>query len=110
MKNPGGPFFVGCSIMQGTPRLEIYLFQTLMFALASPFGAAIAQITPISVAPAMLGLSSGTFLYVGTIELVAKHIVRPQRGQHMDSFGQRMENVGFFVVGWAMMSLLAMWL
>jgi hypothetical protein len=81
-----------------------------MFALASPFGVALAQITPISMTPAMLGLSSGTFLYVGTIELIAKHIVRPQCGQVMESFGQRMEKVGFFVVGWAMMSLLAMWL
>jgi hypothetical protein len=55
--------------------------------------------------PVVIGLSSGTFIYVGVVELLAKELA------DRSECGDRDEVSKFvlFVVGWGAMAVLALW-
>ena len=100
-------FALGNRILRSNPPLPAYLAQTLAFALATPLGACLALVAPVSAAPALLGLSSGTFLFVGAVEVVGKELVVRKAGEPLL---ERLEKWGMLVFGWAAMALLAVWL
>ena len=52
--------------------------------------------------PAAIGLSGGTFLFVGVVELLARNILQ-QDDEDLPT------KLGLFLAGWAAMALLALW-
>lgn len=57
--------------------------------------------------PIVVGLSSGTFLYVGVVELLAKDLadLKTKCGNDRDELAKLL----LFVGGWAAMAVLALW-
>lgn len=76
-----------------------------MFAVATPLGIGIgyafSEIGHGSVSAAMSALASGTFLYVALNEVIPKELEHPD--------GHRLLKVGALLLGFGLMSLLAVW-
>jgi zinc transporter 1/2/3 len=76
-----------------------------MFAAATPLGIAIGYATSTvghsSAGAAMSALASGTFLYVALNEVIPKELEHPD--------GHRLLKVAALLLGFGLMSLLAVW-
>lgn len=76
-----------------------------MFAVATPLGIGIgyafSNIGNGSVSAAMSALASGTFLYVALNEVIPKELEHPD--------GHRLLKVVALLIGFGLMSLLAVW-
>ena len=100
-------FALGTSLLRGGTPPGRFIAVGGAFALASPCGAVMASMGKWLVdaavfAPIVIGLSSGTFLYVGLIELLSKELADQQAGEE----GIRL---ALFMFGWGSMALLALW-
>lgn len=98
-------YALGASIIES--RASSYKFWAVvsMFAVATPLGIAIgyafSEIGHGSVSAAMSALASGTFLYVALNEVIPKELEHPD--------GHRLLKVAALLIGFGLMSLLAVW-
>eukprot|EP01046_Picozoa_sp_COSAG06_P097228 COSAG06_NODE_43335_length_373_cov_0.562044_1_plen_78_part_00 len=62
-------------------------------------------------APVVIGLSAGTFLYVGVVELLAKELAAAAvaSATNSEGDGDEVAKLVLFLVGWGAMALLALW-
>ncbi len=76
----------------------------MLFACATPLGILIgygfSEVAPGKVAASMSALASGTFLYVAMMEVIPKELEDPRH---------RLPKMGMLLLGFGLMSLLAVW-
>ena len=69
-------FALGSQVLAARPSLRWYCAQTGAFAVASPMGAVLSGLLPAEVAPSVIALASGTFLFVGAVEVAGRDLAR----------------------------------
>ena len=104
-------FALGSSLLNGGTTPGVFLAVAFGFASASPLGAllsaagvdAVGEAARSWMVPAAIGLSGGTFLFVGVVELLARNILQHEDDEDLPT------KLGLFLAGWAAMALLALW-
>ncbi|KAF6250335.1 ZIP zinc transporter-domain-containing protein [Scenedesmus sp. NREL 46B-D3] len=98
-------YALGASIVESKASTTKFWTVVAMFAAATPLGIAIGYATSTvghgSAGSAMSALASGTFLYVALNEVIPKELEHPD--------GHRVLKVGALLLGFGLMSLLALW-
>jgi zinc transporter 1/2/3 len=97
-------YALGSSIAESNVEFRRFLSVALPFTLASPIGIfigfIISDVAQGVGAAAISALASGTFLYVAFMEVIPKELHSPER---------ILEKLGALLLGFGLMSLLAIW-
>lgn len=109
-------FALGTSLLRGGTSPTRFVVVGGAFASASPCGALLSSagawlLGTTTFAPVVIGLSAGTFLYVGVVELLAKELAAAAvaSATNSEGDGDEVAKLVLFLVGWGAMALLALW-
>jgi len=96
-------FTLSTCFINGGASTSSWLFYMLIFSLVTPLGIMVGSLLTTgegAIEGVLVGLAAGSFIYIGILEVISKEL---------DDEGDKMCKLILLIIGWGLMSMLAIW-